>query len=205
MSIYLVDYENVHSLCGITNLSESDEVFIFYSSKANTLSFKTHQELMGAKARIHYKEVEVGTQNALDFQLASFLGYLIKENEKEQVQFFIVSKDKGFSHISDFWLKEKSIELKIINNISGKCEETEEKVILAVVDEKQENKKSKQSSLEKELKQSKELSESEIKQVLELVKKYKTVQTINSNLNKMFKDSKKSGAVLKIVKPYIKK
>lgn len=50
-----------------------------------------------------------------------------------------------------------------------------------------------------------QLSESEIREIVAMVKKYKTTQTINGNLNKLFKDSTKAGTILKLIKPFIKK
>ena len=52
MSIYLVDYENVKNLLGIKDLSSDDSVIIFYSKKANTLTFDIHKEILESKAKI---------------------------------------------------------------------------------------------------------------------------------------------------------
>lgn len=70
---YLIDYKNTKNLLGINDLSSDDYVFIFYSQKASTLSFDAHKEIMSAKANISYICVAVGGQNALDFQLVSYL------------------------------------------------------------------------------------------------------------------------------------
>lgn len=48
------------------------------------------------------------------------------------------------------------------------------------------------------------LSDAELKEIIAMVKKYKTTQTINGYLNKLLKDSAKTGIILKIIKPYIK-
>ena len=80
MTIYLIDYENTKNLSGINNLSADDCVVIFYSNKANSLSFDVHKEILSSNAKIEYKFVDVGSQNALDFQLSSYLGYIIKQN-----------------------------------------------------------------------------------------------------------------------------
>ncbi|MEL7564967.1 MAG: PIN domain-containing protein [Dehalobacterium sp.] len=50
-------------------------------------------------AKIETVPVKTGTKNALDFQLACFLGRKAKGSSNE---FFIVSKDKGFSVLESF-------------------------------------------------------------------------------------------------------
>lgn len=49
------------------------------------------------------------------------------------------------------------------------------------------------------------LSNSEIKEICAMAAKYKMPQTINGNLNKLLKDSAKTGEILKLIKPFIKK
>ncbi len=194
MAIYLIDYENTKNLSGINNLSADDCVVIFYSNKANSLSFDAHKEIMLSNAKVEYKYVDVGSQNALDFQLSSYLGYIIKQNENTECKIYIVSKDKGFSHVSSFWEKEKSIDIQILCDLTGKEQNSPS-----------ENPKP-NCDIESTLRQSDvQLSESEIKEIISMVKKYKTTQTINGNLNKLFKDSTKAGTILKLVRPFIKK
>lgn len=194
MSIYLVDYENTQNLAGIKNLTSDDRVIVFYSSNANSMSFDVHMEILSSTATIEYKNVDVGGQNALDFQLATYLGYLIKQNENSQTDFYIVSKDKGFAYLVKFWQKETAIDIRIISDLKGKTQAREKSEV------------EQDDSIEMRLKQSDlELSEDEIKEILGMVSRYKTTQTINGYLNKLFKDSTKAGAVLKLIKPFIKK
>lgn len=106
MATYLIDFENVGSdgLCGTESLSENDNVFIFYSSNSGRISMKMHQCICSSKANFRYFEISVGGKNALDFQLSTFLGYLISRNEKEEI--YIISKDRGFRHILNFWTEQ---------------------------------------------------------------------------------------------------
>lgn len=103
MSVYLIDFENVRSdgLVGIENLKKDDDVFIFYSEHAATLTIAMHKRILDCLAKIYYVEAITGTKNALDFQLVSYLGYMIRE--KPETNYFIVSKDKGFEVVADFW------------------------------------------------------------------------------------------------------
>lgn len=128
MKYYLVDYENtnVNGLNGITNLSDTDVVCIFYSENAQNISFGLHRRLNESKAKKIYQRVEVGTKNALDFQLSSYLGYIIKENSENQFDYYIVAKDDGYKALSLYW-KRKKINVSIIEDISNKNNQNENK------------------------------------------------------------------------------
>ena len=226
MAIYLIDYENTKNLLGIHNLSADDCVVIFYSQKANTLTFDIHKEILASPAKIEYKCVDVGGPNALDFQLSTYLGYLIHQNGNEKYNIYIVSKDKGFSYVSSFWKKEKSIDIELVCDLTGKpqskvVENTVPKIVENTVPKVVENTGTKvventvtkvvkntvpKDDIESVLKQSEaQLNEDEVKEIIVMVNKYKTTQTINGYLNKLFKDSAKAGTVLKVIKPFIKK
>ena len=103
MSIYLVDFENVTSegLSGVGSLKEGDKVILFYSTKANKISLPIHIEISKSLASFEYKEVLVGGKNALDYQLSTYLGFLI--GQSEDTHYYIVSKDRGYEYLSNFW------------------------------------------------------------------------------------------------------
>lgn len=236
MSFYLVDYENAKNLSGISKLSPDDHVIIFYSEKACTLTFETHLEILSSNAQIEYKRVKVGKNNALDFQLDSYLGYVISQNERSDCKYYIVAKDGGYSYIVTFWKKEKSLDIQIISDLTGNPQNTTDKGSKTVKEEQSTTKESKKAVKKKPQNSAKKaktakatqqntkdstapsvdidrllreshlsLPENELIEVINVVTKYKTTQTINSNLNKLLKDSSKTGEILKIVKPYIKK
>jgi hypothetical protein len=106
MNYFLVDFENVKSrgLEGIADLGENDNVVIFYSDNVNTITFDMHFSLMKTKANVELKKVYVGSKNALDFQLSSYLGYLIKANEGQNAVYHIVTGDLGFRFLKQFWV-----------------------------------------------------------------------------------------------------
>lgn len=106
MAVYLVDFENVHSegLTGVEKLGENDECYIFYSVNAYSLSFDLHQKIIESKAKFYYKMVDAHGKNALDFQLVTFLGYLVAKHPDEH--FYVVSGDKMFCCATDYWCKE---------------------------------------------------------------------------------------------------
>lgn len=120
MTVYLVDFENVRSegLKGVDRLSEGDKVVIFYSKNAENISFDVHTLLNNSKAEIETFRILRGGRNSLDFQLSTYLGYLVMENCYKKI--FIVSQDKGFLCAISFWEVNSEIcnaEIKLCKSI----------------------------------------------------------------------------------------
>jgi hypothetical protein len=118
--IFLVDFENVHigGLKGTKLLSEDDELIIFYSEN-DTDSIDFIREL---RDDIQYAKIVKNGQNALDFQLSSYLGFnihkVVCDENLDNTQFVIVSKDTGFDCVAKFWNNSPFIKhLKIKPNI----------------------------------------------------------------------------------------
>lgn len=105
--IYLVDYENVNlgGMIGIENLEEKDHVIVFLGNNTGAIPFEWHIRIMDSKAEVKYIKCGKVSKNYLDFQLATFCGYIMAGVEKEKI--YVVSKDKGFDSIVDFWTENK--------------------------------------------------------------------------------------------------
>ncbi|MCL2694581.1 MAG: PIN domain-containing protein [Oscillospiraceae bacterium] len=103
MRIFLIDFENVHSegMTGVDHLTEMDEVVIFYSSNADSVTFDILHKLMFCKSKLTYYKIKRGGKNALDFQLSCYLGFRIRKDP--DAEFYIISRDNGYDFISDFW------------------------------------------------------------------------------------------------------
>lgn len=183
MGYYFVDYENVKTdgLSGIHKLEASDKVCIFYSEHADTLTFDLHKRINESKATISFQKVEVGSKNALDFQLVTFLGYEIAG--KKEDEYYIVSKDTGYNSACNFW-KRRKISISIITNLTR----------LNIIQEQQQL----LQKIEKLLKD-KEIA----KVVTDLIIKYKTKQGINTALVQQYK-SKQGGEIYQAIKPLLK-
>ncbi|MBQ8941035.1 MAG: hypothetical protein IJ062_04300 [Firmicutes bacterium] len=123
MDYYFIDYENVKNLGleGIDGLSENDTVIIFYSQNANTITFETHKKLLASKANIIFEKVNIGYKNALDFQLASYLGYFIGKTGEYEATYNLVTNDAALSVISRFWSR-KGVVFSVIERIADKTE-----------------------------------------------------------------------------------
>ena len=122
LNYFLVDYENVNvsGLNGITSLTENDSVIVFYSENADTLTFGIHRRLNESKAEIKFQKVLVKEKNARDFQLCSYLGFLIRDTMTEENlnnNYFVVSNDKSYLALIDYWKKFK-IDLQVVSNLS---------------------------------------------------------------------------------------
>lgn len=103
MATYLIDFENVHSdgLKGIDQLTSEDRVYLFYSQNADSITFETHFSLVRSVAKIEMFEAKRLGKNAIDFHIATFLGYLIAQDLNES--YFVISKDNGYQFSFDFW------------------------------------------------------------------------------------------------------
>ena len=185
MAIYFIDYENVHvdGLNGVAKLGEDDSVCIFYSEKANSLTFGLHKRLTESKAHIEYIKVSLGTPNSLDYQLTSILGYKIAKEEGKE--FIIVSKDKGFDSTVEFWAK-KQINISRVENLTSDAQ-------------KAKNEQPQEVS---------ELIGKNNKQYVELIekalKKRKSKQGVHTYLMNEIRNSKKVAELYKAIKPLLK-
>ncbi|MGN0522043.1 MAG: PIN domain-containing protein [Eubacterium sp.] len=180
-----MDFENVNSagISGISklNLNQADDLYIFYSEKAKLMTIDLHKELEKINANVNFIKVNVGTANALDFQLATYLGHCIAKDSSKK--YFIVSKDKGFDSVCDFW-KSRSVIIKRIDSIKSIDRNKDEvtKVLEEITTEKEANK------------------------VYNIICNFKTKQGIHNNLVKSFPsaDNKKASRIYNAIKPLIK-
>lgn len=198
--IYFMDYENVRNLTGIEKLQQTDKFVIFYTKNANNLTFEDCLSIRETKAEVQLKMVAAGN-NALDFQLSTYLGYLIGKGEKN---FCIISKDKGYDSIIQFWANENNIKIEkraTFLTATPNPVKTEKKQ-----KENNQNVGQGEESLRKALQESDlNLTEGDIKRVESIVNQYKTKVAINSNLQKYFSDNESAKQnIYKIIKPFLK-
>lgn len=101
--IYMIDFENVHDegFCGIETLSPNDKVVVFYGNLNKMISLDAHLSVLQSKAQIENLQLGKSAKNYLDFQLVTYLGYLLGTGNYKTV--YIVSKDTGFDSVVDFW------------------------------------------------------------------------------------------------------
>mgnify|MGYP004573605731 CR=1 FL=1 len=112
---FLVDSENVNDnwLMLLDSAEPEDQIIVFYTKNSAHMSYSSVIKLIKQYRPIQFEECFIG-KNGLDFQLVSYLGYLIKENQDSENEFLIMSNDVGFDCVVNFW-KKREISVKRIN------------------------------------------------------------------------------------------
>lgn len=138
MAIHFIDFENANSggLTGVANLSSADSVYVFYSKNQDKVPIDLIEPITSSKANFKFTKVAVGGKNALDLQLSTFLGYLIATTD--ETQYVIISKDKGFNYVIDFWSHDKpEISIRLADTLAkAKCAKPDVTAPLPVAAEK---------------------------------------------------------------------
>lgn len=126
---FLVDSENVNDnwLMLFDMADENDEIVVFYTKKSPHMSYMSVIRLMENNSiNVRFEECYEGT-NALDFQLVSYMGYLMgcggacSENECDAAsaetgadEYIIMSNDTGYDPAVRFW-KDKGYAVRRFN------------------------------------------------------------------------------------------
>jgi hypothetical protein len=103
MATFLVDYENVGNcdgLRGVDVLSERDTLIIFYSACCGKIRYDFLQAIKESGCHFKIMKLQNTGKNALDFYIAVECGVLSEKGEK---QLAIISRDKGFKAVQDFF------------------------------------------------------------------------------------------------------
>ena len=195
MNHFLVDYENVSSdeLKQIKAVKKNDEVILFFSNSCKNISLESLNCLSKHGVNFTSQKITNGTKNALDFQLASHLGFLVGTCPADDV-FYIVSKDKGYDCLITYWkLKDRKVDRLVIVATQEKDANKAEKPKVNPVNNV--TLKELNSALS-----SKDMPD----QVLHIFNKYKTKVAINNGLIRIYKDTKRAGEVYQKLKPLLK-
>lgn len=115
MRIFLVDMENVHKLTNVNKLTANDKLILFYSDNTPPMPMDAIKAIVDTNVSFELKRVYLGVKSALDFQLSSYLGYLLATYP--EAKFIIISKDKGFEVVRKFWINENKTNIKLQQNI----------------------------------------------------------------------------------------
>lgn len=191
MNLVFVDFENVSlgGLKGIEKLSKNEIVYLFYSKNTPHLPMELVGKISESEALVLPIESMTG-KNAMDFVIASFLGYKIKENDAKDT-YYILSKDKGYKPLGDFW---EDWDIKFITELSqidgmnkrfnqlNKSEQALKSNIGRLL-----------TGYNKDVK----------KKVAEIVLTSKNKKELNNKLGQYFKDTKKASEVYRVVKSVI--
>lgn len=101
--IYYVDSENVGgNWIDLLNDEEENDFLVFYTGHSPRIDYEHAISLMNAKNKPQFIHCYEGN-NALDFQLVSYLGYQLRSDENREI--IIVSNDTGFDAVINFWME----------------------------------------------------------------------------------------------------
>lgn len=110
LATILVDYENIcttDGLKGVEYLNENDTLIIFYSQCCEKIRAEYIDMIENSRCEFRTYRLSRAGKNALDFYIATECGCLSASGER---QISIISKDKGFSAIADFFRVKSEIE-----------------------------------------------------------------------------------------------
>ncbi len=104
--LYLIDYENTSDtgLIGLSHLTKTDELVIFFGSNNNSISFNSLEMIHLAACRSTIEKCERSAKNYLDFRLVSYLGMRLGKEHFSSV--VIVSNDMGYDAVVEFWTEQ---------------------------------------------------------------------------------------------------
>lgn len=113
--VFLVDVENTNSagFYGVEFLEENDTVILFYSAVSKNVESWVLNGLFKSKCKIETCMLKKQCKNGLDFYIASKLGYLVGVKTTPAI-FCIVSADKGYDAVRDFWNIQSSGSVRVI-------------------------------------------------------------------------------------------
>lgn len=99
---YLVDTENVGTIWNLLlrPLSKQDNLILFYTENSPGISYFDLDAIIKENKTFELISCNKG-KNALDFQLISYLGYLLKSAAK--TEYTIISNDTGYDPVVKFW------------------------------------------------------------------------------------------------------
>lgn len=203
MNYYLVDYENVRAdgLRQLELIGNGSVVIIFYSEQCKGISLDIIEDFTRRQVRLSCYKVKTGTKNALDFQLASHLGYLL--GKESSASCTIISDDKGYDCLCDFWREQdRQVDRKGTVTVTRMNEPKQTKTGSEGRKKRSKVQKSDLATLE-EIK--KVLSEGDDpEEVLLIFNQYKSKLAICNGMAKRFKDSKRASEVYKKLRPLLK-
>lgn len=103
--VYMVDTENVSSSWRmmLDEMTKNDVLYLFYTEHSPGIGYADFREIMDSEIQPEMISCYPG-KNGLDFQLVSYLGYLLKSAGK--TEYFIISNDMGYDSVIHFWTEQ---------------------------------------------------------------------------------------------------
>ena len=131
-TVYLIDTENVRTVWTLLldRMTENDKIYVFYTENSGNIKYEDLNGVISSGKNVELIQCHTG-KNGLDFQLVSYLGYLIRNNEN--ADYCIISDDSGYDAVIKFWEgRDVDVTRKTAYQISGKQAKPIKKSIFGV-------------------------------------------------------------------------
>lgn len=119
-TVYLIDTENVRTVWTLLldRMTENDKIYVFYTENSGNIKYEDLNGVISSGKNVELIQCHTG-KNGLDFQLVTYLGYLIRNNEN--ADYCIISDDSGYDAVIKFWEgRDVDVTRKTAFQISGK-------------------------------------------------------------------------------------
>lgn len=119
-TVYLIDTENVRTVWTLLldRMTVNDKIYVFYTMNSGNVSYEDLNGVLSSGKSVELIQCHTG-KNGLDFQLVSYLGYLIRNNEN--ADYCIISDDSGYDAVIKFWEgRDVDVTRKTAFQVSGK-------------------------------------------------------------------------------------
>ena len=131
-TVYLIDTENVRTVWTLLldRMTENDKIYVFYTENSGNIKYEDLNGVISSGKNVELIQCHTG-KNGLDFQLVTYLGYLIRNNEN--ADYCIISDDSGYDAVIKFWEgRDVDVTRKTAFQISGKQAKPVKKSIFGV-------------------------------------------------------------------------
>ncbi|MGN1412247.1 MAG: PIN domain-containing protein [Oscillospiraceae bacterium] len=123
MKVFLIDYENVNKdgLKGINSLDCNSNVIVFYNNNC-TIPINLMLQLQQSSIKFEWIELTESGENALDFQITTYLGYIIARFQSLNCinnEIYIISKDNGYNSAIKFVKSKFDVTVKKYTSIEN--------------------------------------------------------------------------------------
>lgn len=114
MAALMIDFENVKSEAfkGAEQLLANDKLYLFYSEACPNMSVQSFNLIIQSGCEFKAIELVQKGHNFLDMYIASAIGELIGSGFHDDIA--VISNDKGFQSVVDYWGNNKENQRRII-------------------------------------------------------------------------------------------
>lgn len=106
-------------LKGYEKLGNNEQIHLFYTENAKNISLDIICNPGEAELKIYKVPAK---KQSLDMHLVSYLGYLVGSNQENDCEYVIVSKDKDYDDVIQFWQKQSGIAISRVGQIEERMQ-----------------------------------------------------------------------------------